>query len=244
MLKRMSLFGCVLCFTYSAFAQETKITGFNQILNVNPDQSYQFELKNLNPSTQLWTAFYVVGVPQSAGTDTQANLTIMGDGLIAADHPKTPIESITLIANNLPVRQNYSLKEFSGLVDEIEVQTGQKVQDPNFSQTGNVRVYGRILDWIPEYNLQKPAKISFSVSNPKYFDIKAIYMIVGEGAKTPQLIKLAIENKENVGEIQRQSPEAEESNTSFSSSLIMKILIFLGSTALMGIITFLKRKRN
>lgn len=238
--KRMSLFGWILCISCSAFSQETKIIAFNQVLNLNVDQSYQFELENLNPSTQLWTAFYVVGVPQSAGTDTQANLTIIGDGLIAADHPKTPIESITLIANNLPVRQNYSLKEFSGLVDEIEVQTGQKVQDPNFSQTGNVRVYGRILDWIPEYNLQKPAKISFSVSNPKYFDIKAIYMIVGEGAKTSQLLELAIENKE----IAKQPPQtSSESKENDSFPLAMKSLFLLIFVALISFLVIARRKK-
>ncbi|MEG2846958.1 MAG: hypothetical protein RR876_16415, partial [Acinetobacter sp.] len=141
---------------------------------------------------------------------------------------------------NLPVRQNYSLKEFSGLVDEIEVQTGQKVQDPNFSQTGNVRVYGRILDWIPEYNLQKPAKISFSVSNPKYFDIKAIYMIVGEGAKTSQLLELAIENKE----IAKQPPQtSSESKENDSFPLAMKSLFLLIFVALISFLVIARRKK-
>lgn len=243
MSKRMMLFVCVLFFTDGTFAEETKISGFNQVIDVNPDQNYQSELKDLNPSTQLWTAFYVVGVPQSAGAHTQANLTVTGEGLIAKNHPKIPVENITLIANDLPVRQNYSLNEFKDLVSEIEEQTGQKIQEPNVSQTNNVRVYGQILDWIPEYNLQKPAKISFSIHNSRDFDIKAIYMIVGEGVKTPQLLKLAIGN--NAGEIQETSikTQANASHSSFSNSLVIKVFVFLASAALMGIIAFLKRKR-
>jgi len=159
MLRKIVLFGCGLFFCFGVAAQETKILGFDQVFNLNHDELYELELQNLNPSSQLWTAFYLIGVPKSAAMNTKADFVISGEGVINKDHPANPTEVVSLVANNLPARENYSFKEFDDLVEEIEDQTGKKIQDPVLGDASNVRVYGQIIDWIPEYNLQKPAKI-------------------------------------------------------------------------------------
>ena len=48
-------------------------------------------------------------------------------------------------------------------------------------------MYGKIWDWIPEYNVNQPAKISFGVENAQDFDIKAAYLVVGEEKKPSKL---------------------------------------------------------
>ncbi len=70
--------------------------------------------------------------------------------------------------------------------------TGKKIQDPVLGTTDNVRVYGQIMDWIPEYNSSTPAKISFGITNPQDLEIKAAYVVIGEAEKTPQLLALDI----------------------------------------------------
>lgn len=221
------LFGIGLCLSFGAFAQKTKIIGFDQFFNLDAEHSYQLELKDLNPSTQMWTAFYIIGVPKSAGTNTKADFIVTGEGLLEKEHPTNPTEVMTLVANNLPIRQNYSFKEFDDLVGEIEDQTGQKVQDPTFSEQGNIRVYGRILDWIPEYNLQKPAKITFGLADIQNFDIKAAYLVVGEGEKTPQLLKLNIQQKMDPEQVEQSFRDKSRSHEFRWAGFEAKILIFL-----------------
>lgn len=193
MLKKLILLWGCFWISFSILAKDTKIVGFDQAFNLNSDHMYQLELSDLNPADQFWTAIYLVGYPKAAGSNSKLDFVIMGEGLLEKNHPTQPGELVTLVAQDLPLRKNYSFKEFDDLVDEIEEQTGKKVQDPYLTNKDNIRVYGKIWDWIPEYNLNKPAKIMFGVQNDRDFEIKAAYLVVGEGEKTPQLLKLNVQ---------------------------------------------------
>ncbi|KXZ73651.1 hypothetical protein AVENLUH5627_00486 [Acinetobacter venetianus] len=226
MLKNLISLCWGICASFSLYAQETKITGFDQFFNLDVEHHYELELKNLNPSAQIWTAFYIVGVPKSAGMQTKADFTVIGEGLLSQAHPTNPTEVMSLMANDLPIRQNYSLKAFDDLASEIESQTGVNIQDPDVNGAANVRVYGRILDWIPEYNLQKPAVISFGITDAQDFDIKAAYVIVGEGEKTPQLMQLNIQEKADPEQVQQAFKETTKSSEFRLARFETKFLIF------------------
>ena len=243
MLRKLMVLGWGMCLSLSLMAQETKIIGFDQVFNLNHDEAYEFELKNLNPGAQLWTAFYLVGVPKSASNNSQADFVVTGEGMINKAHPANPTERVNLVANHLPVRQNYSFHEFEDLVDEVEEQTGKKIQDPVLGITDNVRVYGQIMDWIPEYNSSTPAKISFGIANPQDFEIKAAYVVIGEAEKTPQLLALDIhplDTQQLEQSFQEQSHRQQFNIARFEA----KFLIFL---TLLGAAIFLnwgKWRRN
>ncbi|MEG0198667.1 MAG: hypothetical protein RR676_16105 [Acinetobacter sp.] len=201
MLKKIILLGGCLYFSGGAWAQETNIIGFEQFFNLDKEHSYQLELGNLNPASQFWTAVYLVAVPKTTGNqESKLDFLIVGQGLLAKNHPTQPAEAVTLVAQDLPMRKNYSLKEFDDLTDEIEDQTHKEIQDPILTDASNVRVYGKIWDWIPEYNVNQPAKISFGVENAQDFDIKAAYLVVGEGEKTKQIMQLDIQPYSNRGD--------------------------------------------
>lgn len=244
MLRKTILFGWGVCFSLGVLAQETKILGFDQAFNLNHDEFYQVELKNLAPSSQLWTAFYLVGVPKSGAMSTQADFTVMGEGVINKAHPTNSTDVISLVANNLPIRQNYSFKAFDDLVEEIEDQTGKKVQDPTLSTTENVRVYGQIIDWIPEYNLQQPAKISFGVTNSQDFEIKAAYLVVGEADKTPQLLALDIHQKADAEQVKQSFQDTSRSHEFRFARYEAKFLIFLTILAAAIFLNWGKWRRN
>lgn len=244
MLRKIVLFGCGLFFCFGVAAQETKILGFDQVFNLNHDELYELELQNLNPSSQLWTAFYLIGVPKSAAMNTKADFVISGEGVINKAHPANPTEVVSLVANNLPARQNYSFKEFDDLVEEIEDQTGKKIQDPVLSDASNVRVYGQIIDWIPEYNLQKPAKISFGIANQQDFEIKAAYLVIGEGEKTPQITALNIHQKMDAEQIQNSFQNKTRSHELSFARFEAKFLIFLVIIAATIFLNWGKWRRN
>lgn len=244
MLRKIMLFGCGLFFCFGVAAQETKILGFDQVFNLNHDELYELELQNLNPSSQLWTAFYLIGVPKSAAMNTKADFVISGEGVINKDHPANPTEVVSLVANNLPARQNYSFKEFDDLVEEIEDQTGKKIQDPVLGDASNVRVYGQVIDWIPEYNLQKPAKISFGIANHQNFEIKAAYLVIGEGEKTPQIIALNIHQKMDAEQVQNSFQEKSRSHELSFARFEAKFLIFLVIIAATIFLNWGKWRRN
>ncbi|ENX18118.1 hypothetical protein F895_00186 [Acinetobacter sp. CIP 64.2] len=244
MLRKIILFGWGVCLSFGVLAQETKIIGFDQVFNLNHDEFYQVELKNLAPSSQLWTAFYLIGVPKSGAMTTQADFAVKGEGIINKAHPSNSTDVISLVANHLPIRQNYSLKAFDDLVEEIEDQTGQKVLDPTISTTENVRVYGQIIDWIPEYNLQKPAKLSFGVINSQDFDIKAAYLVVGEADKTPQLLALDIHQKADVEQVEQSFRNTSRSHEFRFAQFETKFLIFLTILAATIFLNWGKWRRN
>jgi hypothetical protein len=71
MLRKLMVLGWGMCLSLSLMAQETKIIGFDQVFNLNHDEVYELQLKNLNSGSQLWTAFYLVGVPKSASNNSR-----------------------------------------------------------------------------------------------------------------------------------------------------------------------------
>lgn len=232
MLRKLMVLGWGLCLSLGLMAQETKIIGFDQVFQLNHDEVYEFELKNLNPGAQLWTAFYLVGVPKAASDNTRADFVVSAEGMINKAHPASPAEQVSLVANHLPVRQNYSFQGFEALVEEIEEQTGKKVQDLVLGTTDNVRVYGQIMDWIPEYNASKPAKISFGIANPQDFEIKAAYVVIGEAEKTPQLLALEIHplDAQQLGQPFQEQSHRQQFNIARFEAKILIFLTLLGAT--------------
>lgn len=241
MLKKIVLLCGCLFLSWGTWAAETKIIGFEQVFNLDQEHSYEVELGNLNPASQIWTALYLVGVPKTSGSSaSKLDFVIAGEGLLDKSHPTQPAEIVTLEAQNLQMRVNYSLKDFDDLTDEIENQTDKKIQDPILTDSNNVRVYGKIWDWIPEYNLNKPAKVSFGVANVQDFDIKAAYLIVGEGEKTPQLLKLDIQQKIDSEQVQQSFKEKSNSFKYGTIRVELKFLIFFTILAVSAILNWRK----
>jgi len=227
MLKKLIFFWVGICLSGAVFAKDSKIVGFDQVFNLDTEHAYQLEIGDLNPSSQFWTAFYLVGVPKVVESAAKVDFYVTGDGLLEKSHPANPTEITSLVAENLPIRHNYSFKNFDDLVAEIEAQTGKKIQDPELGEAANVRVYGRILDWIPEYNLQRPAHIMFGLADAQDFDIKAAYLVVGEGDKTPQVLQLDLQQKTDPEQVRQSFDDTRKSPTFNLASMEAKFLIFL-----------------
>ena len=105
------------------FAKYFDIVTFQQAVNLSPNQILEAELKNVVPSHQLWTLIYVIGKQTEVGGGSKMTLALEPQGLLNKANLAAKRNEAYLIAEKLPLRQKYSLKEFDDITDEIKEQT-------------------------------------------------------------------------------------------------------------------------
>lgn len=244
MLKQIFALGLGLVLSIQAFALETKIVSFEQFLKLDPEHAAQMEFKDVSPSTQAWTAIYVVGKQTVPNRTAQMNLVILPEGLINKANPTEKVNQTVLIADDLPLRKKFSLKEFDDIADVIEDQTDQKIQDPIVNDGDIIRTYAQVLDWVPEYGVEN-FKLSIGVPEQVGFEPLAIYMIVGEGDKPQQVIDLMKQNSNlTAEEREQQFRDIAKSPDSKLARFEARFLIFFAIAAVMIFLYWGKMRRS
>lgn len=182
----------VICCTFSSYvwAEETSQVVFQQILKIKPEQRYEVELENVQPSDHIWTAVYLIGKQNYPGPTSKVDFLIENQGLLNKANASEHVISKQLIAEDLPETHYYSLNQFKQLRQFIEKETEQKIEDPILEEDDTIRIYSQVNDWIPEYNSYEPTKVKIAVQNPVDFNIVAAYVLVGRGEKPTQLNEL------------------------------------------------------
>jgi hypothetical protein len=175
------------------WAQDFKIIHFQQQFNLGTDEGILLEIGNINLSTQFWTVLYVVGQQSTPNRTATMDLVVLPMGAIDKSTAQTEAIVTKLIAEDLPLRKKYSLKEFSAIEDAIEDDTDQKIQDPVLSSKDNIRAYAQVIDWVPEYD-QKKIEFQIGFPNQNGFKPAAVYLMVGEGEKPRQIAQLVQQN--------------------------------------------------
>lgn len=244
MLKKICVLGMGLLLSCSIFAQESKIVTFEQFLQLDVEHAAQMEFTDVTPSTQAWTAIYVIGKQTVPDRTAQMNLVILPEGLINKANPTEKLSQTLLIADDLPLRKKFSLNEFDDIADEIEDQTDKKIQDPVVKDGDVIRTYAQVMDWVPEYGIQD-FKLSIGVPEQNGFEPLAIYMIVGEGDKPQQVIDLMNQNS-NLTKEEMQDKFRATSNSPESDLIKMetRLMIFLVIAAFMMFLYWGKWRRN
>lgn len=74
-----------------------------------------------------------------------------------------------LIAEKLPLRQKYSLKEFDDITDEIKEQTFAHIQDPTLLPNDRIRVYAQLISWVPSDQQDQSARLKIFVPEQQGF---------------------------------------------------------------------------
>lgn len=244
MFKKILSLGIGLFFSFQVFALETKIVTFEQFLKLDKEHAVQMEFTDVNPSSQVWTAIYVVGKQTIPNRTAQMNLVLLPEGLINQANPTEKVNQTLLIADDLPLRKTFSLKEFDDIADEIEDQTDKKIEDPIVSDSDVIRTYAQVLDWVPEYGVQN-FKLSIGVPEQEGFEPVAIYLIVGEGDKPQQIIDLMKQNSNmTVEEKQQQFQNVSKSPESRLAKIEARFLIFLVIAAVFIFIYWGKWRRQ
>lgn len=244
MLKQIFAFALGLMLSVHVFALKTKIVTFEQFLKLDQEHAAEMEFTDVSPSTQAWTAIYVVGKQTIPNRTAQMNLVILPEGLINKASPTEKINQTILVADDLPLRKKFSLKEFDDIADEIEEQTGKEIEDPFVKDADVIRTYAQVMDWAPEYGVEN-FKLSIAVPGQQGFEPLAIYMIVGEGDKPKQVMDLMLQNNNmSAEERQQQFRNASKSPDSMMAKMEARFLIFLVIAAVMIFVLWGKFRRD
>lgn len=256
-LRRMMT---VICFVFSCnvFAEDASPVLFEQILHVKPHQLYEVELEGLQPSDQIWTAVYLIGRQNYPGPTSKVDFVIDNQGLLNKANASEHSIHQQLIAENLKQTSQYSFHQFKKLTSIIDEMSVMLIEDPVLEKTDTVRIYSQVNDWIPEYNSYEPTKVQFRIENPVDFDIVAAYVMVGKGAKPPQLSELDFKNVASPSSLESSAtiteeavkaplavPLASESEHSayHLSRIEVKLIIFVLVTAVMAMFAFINRRK-
>lgn len=243
----MKFFGVAilsLMFNMQIWAQDFKIAYFEQKFNLNTDQAIALELEEIDPSTQFWTALYVIGQQSMPNRTATMDLVVVPVGAIDKSNPQTEAIRTTLIAEDLPLRKKYSLKEFGDIEDAIEDSTHQKIQDPVISSTDNIRAYAQVTDWVPEYN-QKKIELAIGFPSQNGFKPVAVYLIVGEGEKPKQIAQLVKQNSNLTPEqMQENFRNINKSPEATLMKFETRLMIFFAIAATFAFIYWGKSRRD
>lgn len=235
-MKQIFTFILSIVLSTHVFAEKTKIVTFEQFFKLDKEHATQMEFTDVNPSSQAWTAIYVVGKQTIPNREAKMNVVLLPEGLINKANPTEKVNQTVLVADDLPLRKTFSLKEFDDLADEIEDQTNKKIQDPVVNDADIIRTYAQVLDWVPEYGAQS-FKLSIGVPEQVGFEPIAIYMVVGEGEKPQQVIDLMKQNSNlSADERQEQFRNLSKSPDSMLARMEAKFLIFFVIAAAMAFI--------
>lgn len=244
MLKRIFILGLGLILSMQVIAAKTKIVTFEQFLKLDREHAAQMEFTDVSPSTQAWTAIYVVAKQTIPNRTAQMNLVILPEGLINKASPTEKVNQTILVADDLPLRKKFSLKEFDDIAEEIEDQTDKKIEDPFVKDTDVIRTYAQVLDWVPEYGVEN-FKLSIAVPEQEGFEPLAIYMIVGEGDKPKQVMDLMLQNSNmSAEERQQQFRDVSKSPDSMMAKMEARVMIFFVIAAAMLFIFWGKWRRE
>lgn len=186
------LFGCfaVLILSAAAYAEDTKILAFEQVVQPSAEQLYKAETASISPSAKIWTMVYVVTQANQAPDNTAMGFKLTPEGMLFKNDPAKKSDQLSFEGIRLARSKDYALSKYQDLAEMIQDQTGKKITDAQVFDASRAHVYARVEDWVPDYNA-KTAGLSVVLGPLQEMEVKGLYILIGEGDKPKDLDAIA-----------------------------------------------------
>ncbi|OTG84486.1 hypothetical protein B9T33_01495 [Acinetobacter sp. ANC 5054] len=179
-----------LCLGVMAWADDTKILAFEQFIAPEAGQSYSAKASAIAPNAQMWSVVYMVLQTNQVPDDTVLDFKVVPQGILFKNNPAKKIEEYGFEGIRLAQKKEFSFSQYADFAALIQDQTGKKIQDASVFDVSRAHVYARVEDWVPEYN-SPSAQLSIELGQMHEMDVKALYILFGEGEKPKDLAAIA-----------------------------------------------------
>jgi len=175
MLKSIGVFIFCICAYVDVYAQDFKIMQFKQAIDLATTQQIDLEISEVAQDQQFWTAIYVIAHQGMSDAQAQFNVQIQ--------------------ATDLPRSDRYLLTDLPIISAAIQQHDQTKIEAPLLQADNPVRVYTQFIDWLPSYNHQDDIHLRLNIPVQHGLYAAAVYVIVGQGAKPEELLKIALQSE-------------------------------------------------
>lgn len=197
MLKSVGVFiVCMLCYA-AVYAQDFKIIQFKQAMDLATTQQIQFELTELAQDTQFWTATYLIAHQGMPNDQAKLTMQIEPEGLLNVENPAVNPWIQQIKASQIQRSDHYLLTELPVLTAAIKQHTQVEIEAPLLQAENPVRVYAELVDWVPIYNHDDETTLTLSIPVQHGLYAAAVYVMVGQGAKPEELLRMTAKKEVN-----------------------------------------------
>lgn len=233
--KLLLLIFTLVCSGWSQAQDATKILAFNQYFDLIDQQKYEVVLPEIAASDQVWSAVYVVLQDKTASGHYFLDLQLLPQGILFKNNPALQKDSLQVESDQIARVQKYSFKEFEELNKLLEKQTSAEIKDTQIFDTTRARVMGRVDEWVPQYNHNGQSELSVQFPQLEDVEVKAVYLIVGQGEKPNDIEKIAALNPAHKfqGNVAQNTAKNEARRSIFEArwliwGVILCAMIYLG----------------
>ena len=224
MLKQFWVIICLMFSSQILWAEDSQILAFEQFIDPAEEQRYSVSVPAVAQNEQLWSVVYMVLQTNQVPDNTVLDFKVVPQGLLLKNNPAQKIQEYGFDGVQLAQKKDYVLSQFSDLSEQLEDQTGKKVQDASLFDTSRVHVYARVEDWVPDYNAQA-TQLNIELGKLNEMQVKGLYLILGKGEKPKDL--LAIAQLDPMIKSQFHSEEMQERKAARSELREARFAIFL-----------------
>lgn len=224
MLKQFWVIICLMFSSQILWAEDSQILAFEQFIDPVAEQRYSVSVPAVAQNEQLWSVVYMVLQTNQVPDNTVLDFKVVSQGLLSKNNPAQKIQEYAFDGVQLAQKKDYVLSQFSDLSEQLEDQTGKKVQDASIFDTSRAHVYARVEDWVPDYNAQA-TQLNIELGKLNEMQVKGLYLILGKGEKPKDL--LAIAQLDPMIKSQFHSEEMQERKAARSELREARFAIFL-----------------
>ncbi|WP_180063009.1 hypothetical protein [Acinetobacter sp. YH16042] len=224
MLKQFWVIICLMFSSQILWAEDSQILAFEQFIDPAEEQRYSVSVPAVAQNEQLWSVVYMVLQTNQVPENTVLDFKVVPQGLLLKNNPAQKIQEYAFDGVQLAQKKDYVLSQFSNLSEQLEDQTGKKVQDASLFDTSRAHVYARVEDWVPDYNAQA-TQLNIELGKLNEMQVKGLYLILGKGEKPKDL--LAIAQFDPMIKSQFHSEEMQERKAARSELREARFAIFL-----------------
>lgn len=230
------LLGCFagLILSAAAYAEDTKIIAFEQVIQPSAEQLYKAQTAAVSPSAKIWSMVYIVTQANQAPDNTAMGLKLTPEGLLFKNEPAKKSDDLNFEGIQLARSKDYALSKYQDLADIIQEQTGKKITDAQVFDASRAHVYARVEDWVPDYNA-KTAGLSIVLGPLQEMEVKGLYILIGEGEQPKDLAAIAKLNPMVKSQYGSETAEAKaEARSEFREARWMIFLVVIAMGIYLG----------
>ncbi|WP_180054203.1 hypothetical protein [Acinetobacter sp. YH12142] len=224
MLKQFWVIICLMFSSQILWAEDSQILAFEQFIDPAEEQRYSVSVPVVAQNEQLWSVVYMVLQTNQVPDNTVLDFKVVPQGILLKNNPAQKIQEYGFDGVQLAQKKDYVLSQFSDLSEQLEDQTGKKVQDASIFDASRAHVYARVEDWVPDYNAQA-TQLNIELGKLNEMQMKGLYLILGKGEKPKDL--LAIAQLDPMIKSQFHSEEMQERKAARSELREARFAIFL-----------------
>lgn len=224
MLKQFWVIICLMFSSQILWAEDSQILAFEQFIDPAEEQRYSVSVPAVAQNEQLWSVVYMVLQTNQVPDNSVLDFKVVPQGILLKNNPAQKIQEYGFDGVQLAQKKDYVLSQFSDLSEQLEDQTGKKVQDASIFDASRAHVYARVEDWVPDYNAHA-TQLNIELGKLNEMQVKGLYLILGKGEKPKDL--LAIAQLDPMIKSQFHSEEMQERKAARSELREARFAIFL-----------------